>query len=107
MIKHVKTIFIMNYNLHVEIYVFKYCSRSISSHILSHLMVLVTGQMVPIRHFQFTAYADVDTYVDTYADLKYRSCVSIFFSRIIKLSIMLNILVFHDLGNIHVYRPLG
>ena len=23
---------------------------------------------VPIRHFQFTAYADVDTYTDTYAD---------------------------------------
>ena len=30
------------------------------------------------RHFQFTAYADVDTYVDTYADLKYRGRVSIF-----------------------------
>ena len=29
------------------------------------------------RHFQFTAYADVDTYVDTYADLKYRGRVSI------------------------------
>ena len=29
------------------------------------------------RHFQFTAYADVDTYVYTYADLKYRGRVSI------------------------------
>ena len=32
----------------------------------------------PTRHFQFTAYADVDTYVDTYADLIYRVRVSIF-----------------------------
>ena len=31
-----------------------------------------------IRHFQFTAYADVDTYVDTYADLKYKDRVRIF-----------------------------
>ena len=29
-------------------------------------------------HFQYTAYADVDTYVNTYADLKYRGRVSIF-----------------------------
>ena len=27
------------------------------------------------RHFQFTTYADVDTYVDTYADLKYKTQV--------------------------------
>ena len=27
---------------------------------------------------EYTAYADVDTYVDTYADLKYRCRVSIF-----------------------------
>ena len=31
-----------------------------------------------ISILQFTAYADVDTYVDTYADSKYRGRVSIF-----------------------------
>ena len=30
------------------------------------------------RHFQITANADVDTYVDTYADLKYKGCVCIY-----------------------------
>ena len=34
--------------------------------------------IVVIWHFQFTAYADMDTYADTYADLKYRDHVSIF-----------------------------
>ena len=30
------------------------------------------------RHFQFIAYVDVDTYVNTYSDLKYRGRVNIF-----------------------------
>ena len=54
---------------------------------------------INIRHFQFTAYADVDTYVDTYADLKYRGRVSIFFND--WAVDMQHILVLHDQVNIY------
>ena len=42
------------------------------------LWLFEAKSMANNRLFQFTAYADVDTYVDFYADLKYRGRVSIF-----------------------------
>ena len=42
------------------------------------LVVDIHESLFTIRHFQYTAYADMDIYVNTNADLKYRGRASIF-----------------------------
>ena len=62
----------------------KCCHKEIVSLFLILVSVITKRQtptkeqrLTAIRHFQYTAYTDVITNVDTYADLKYRGCVSI------------------------------
>ena len=42
------------------------------------VLLVCVKEYANVRHFQYTSYADVDTYVNTYADLKCRGRVSIF-----------------------------